>query len=75
MSHSRRPLGTGPSRDQASEPARAARGRTAAERAGAAPQPLDPHPDPDLADDADLTDSGRRRLGAGPWSRQDHPDA
>ncbi|MFF1586892.1 hypothetical protein ACFVY0_02100 [Streptomyces sp. NPDC058286] len=72
MSHSRRPLGTGPSPDEATEPARAVRGRTAAERAGAAPQPFDP--EPSSADDAEPTDSGRRRLGVGPWWRSDDPD-
>ncbi|MFE5046555.1 hypothetical protein ACFRAI_09410 [Streptomyces sp. NPDC056637] len=69
MSHSRRPLGTGPSLDEATEPARAARGRTAAERAGAAPQPFDP--EPPSADDTELTESGRRRLGVGPSWRND----
>ncbi|MFD5121877.1 hypothetical protein [Streptomyces sp. NPDC058385] len=73
MSHSRRPLGTGPSLDEATEPARAARGRTAAERAGAAPQPIDP--EPSSAGEAELTDSGRRRLGVGPSWRNDDPDA
>ncbi|MFC9671218.1 MULTISPECIES: hypothetical protein [unclassified Streptomyces] len=73
MSHSRRPLGTGPSLDEATEPARAARGRTAAERAGAAPQPFDP--EPPSADDTELTDSGRRRLGVGPSWRNDDSDA
>ncbi|MFC9454912.1 hypothetical protein [Streptomyces sp. NPDC056983] len=73
MSHSRRPLGTGPSLDEATEPARAARGRTAAERAGAAPQPFDP--EPPSADDTELTESGRRRLGVGPSWRNDDSDA
>ncbi|RVU19956.1 hypothetical protein EOT10_28520 [Streptomyces antnestii] len=70
MSQSRRPLGTGPSPDEPSEPtepSRAVRGRTAAERAGAAEQFPDTGAEAgtEAADAPDVSASGRRRLGVG----------
>ncbi|MFF2503857.1 hypothetical protein ACFVTY_10845 [Streptomyces sp. NPDC058067] len=77
MSRTRRPLGTGPSPDELSEPSepsRAVRGRTAAERAGAAEQFPDPGTEAgtDAADAPDVSASGRRRLGVG-QARNDEP--